>query len=1047
MFKLSEKFLEKFRGSQPNWGYGALSYFTFKRTYSRIMDNGAQEEFYDTLKRVTEGTFRIQERHCKTNGLPWNAHQAQKTAQEFFQKMWDFKFLPPGRGLWMMGTEIVNKIGSAGLNNCGFVSTKDLKIEFASPFAWAMDMLMLGVGIGFDAKGAGTIIIKRPKDSKVVYDIPDTREGWVESVRLLLNSYQGGNTVEFMYEKIRPFGADIKGFGGKSSGPQPLIDLHDSIRDILDNLIGEQITSVVIVDIMNFIGKCVVSGNVRRSAELGIGDIDDIDYIQMKSPTLFSKELYDRRWASNNSVFAKKDSNFGGVIDNIIANGEPGLIFLDNARHYGRMKDGWVPFESERYDDVHGFNPCVTKDTWVQTDQGPKQVSNLIDKEFTAIVDGKKYKATGFWKTGIKKTYRLITEEGYELRLTDNHKILKECGEWIEAGKLQPGDKIVINNHRSSDCIWGDQNEDGEGYLMGLLVGDGTFSSDGVPVLSAWRKNNPGVGGILEAVDKAASGLQSRSDFAGWSYIKDREEHRYSMAALRDISEKYEIKRNKFIGSAIESSSSSFYRGFLRGLFDSDGSVQGTQEKGVSIRLNQSDLKRLKATQRMLLRLGVTSKIYKRREEGTRSMPDGNGGNKEYFCKTNYDLIISGEDILQYKNIIGFSDFHKKELLDKAIMSYKRAPNKTRFSATFLEMAPDMVEDVYDVTVDEVHAFDANGLYVHNCVEQALENYELCCLVETFPGNHESAEEYRDTLKYAYLYAKSVTLIPTHEERTNAVMMRNRRIGCSMSGIQQAFKKFGHSAFLSDFCDEGYQVIKKWDRIYSRWLGVPRSVKMTTVKPSGTVSILAGATPGIHFTHSEYYWRTVRCSAISPLVRILKEAGYKIEYSFTDKERLIEALEENEYEASDVDKFLDGTKSCDFVFNSFAANGGTCVVYFPVKEKNFTKSKFEVSVWEQVLAVREMQHYWSDNGVSCTVTFNKDESRDLQKVIEFSAPYVKSLSFLPLTDHSYKQAPYQECSKEDWLKYSESLKDLDFSSSDETKISGSKFCDGDSCEI
>jgi adenosylcobalamin-dependent ribonucleoside-triphosphate reductase len=695
-FKLSEKFLSKYQGQQPNWGYGDLSYFTYKRTYSRLTSEGIQEEFFDTLKRVTEGTFSIQERHCKSNGLPWNAYQAQKTAQTFFQKMWEFKFLPPGRGLWMMGTEIVDKIGSAGLNNCGFVSTKDINIELAAPFAWAMDMLMLGVGIGFDTKGAGNLLLKQPKATKVHYEIPDSREGWVESVRLLLNSYQGRNEVEFSYELIRPFGAPIKGFGGQSSGPQPLIELHDNIRKILDDLIGETITSVAIVDIMNFVGKCVVAGNVRRSAELGIGDINDKEYVEMKDPTKFGEELGDRRWASNNSVFASSNSNFGLVTDNIISNGEPGLIFLDNARHYGRIKDGWIPFESEKYDDVQGFNPCV---------------------------------------------------------------------------------------------------------------------------------------------------------------------------------------------------------------------------------------------------------------------------------------------------------------------------------------------------------------------EQGLENYELCCLVETFPANHDSYEEYLETLKFAYLYSKSVTLIPTHDEKTNAVMMRNRRIGCSMSGIQQAFKKFGHSSFLNDFCDKGYEAIRGWDRVYSRWLGVPRSIKMTTVKPSGTVSILAGATPGIHFTHDEFYYRTVRCSASSSLIQKLRDAKYRIEYSSTDRKLLKKAIKDGgiedpknwkQYVNIDSTKSIGATKNS--VFEHFANAGGTVVVYFPVKEKNFTKSKFDVSVWEQVLSIREMQHYWSDNGVSCTITFNKDEAKDLERIIEFASPYVKSLSFLPLTDHKYEQAPYQEISEEDYKKYAKSIKSVDFSETNEAKISGSKFCDGDQCE-
>ena len=294
------------------------------------------------------------------------------------------------------------------------------------------------------------------------------------------------------------------------------------------------------------------------------------------------------------------------------------------------------------------------------------------------------------------------------------------------------------------------------------------------------------------------------------------------------------------------------------------------------------------------------------------------------------------------------------------------------------------------------------------CAEQSLKSFELCNLVETFPANHESAVEYYDTLKYAYLFAKSVTLVPTHCERTNQIMLQNRRIGCSQSGIQQAVKKFGIQHYLNEFCDKGYRVINNWDHIYSRWLGIPTSIKMTTVKPSGTVSILAGSTPGVHCTHSEYYYRTVRVAANSVFIPKLRKAGYRIEESVNDKK--------------------------------------TMVVYFPVKEKNFTKSKFDISLWEQLTLVKELQYYWSDNAVSCTVTFKPEEAKDLQSAIEYFSPYVKTLSFLPLEDHNYAQAPYQAITEEEYKKYSKQVKKLNLKNEKE-KALGEKYCNNDSCAV
>jgi len=507
---------------------------------------------------------------------------------------------------------------------------------------------------------------------------------------LLLDSYSraGQQRVDFEFHLIRKAGEPIRGFGGIACGPEPLKEGLKSIRILLDGFAGQTLTSVGITDVMNFIGKFVVSGNVRRGAEIAIGEEDDLDFVQMKDPERFSKELMDRRWASNNSIFVTSDSTFENAVESIAKNGEPGLIFLKNARHYGRLKDGWMPETSSRFDDVDGFNPCA---------------------------------------------------------------------------------------------------------------------------------------------------------------------------------------------------------------------------------------------------------------------------------------------------------------------------------------------------------------------EQSLKHGELCCLVETFPANHETVEEYHETLKYAFMYAKTVTLIPTHNALTNQVMLSNRRIGLSMSGIQQALKKFGSAKFFSDFCDKGYDVVKHWDRVYSRWLGIPTSIKVTTVKPSGTVSLLAGATPGVHCTHSEYYWRTFRIAAMHPLVAKLSTANYRIEFSATDQKVYEKVIAVNKDTAWRVGLTIEEVSQD--TLDGFAAAGGSLVVYFPVKEKNFTKSKFDISLWEQLCLAREMQDKWSDNSVSITVTFKPEEVPDLKSAIEYHAPYVKTLSFLPLQDHKYEQAPYQKCEKEDFDLYVAGLKKLRLASLRGGEAEGEKYCSNDICEI
>jgi adenosylcobalamin-dependent ribonucleoside-triphosphate reductase len=643
-FKLDQDFLSQFEGNQPKWG--PLGYVTYKRTYARVLDNGQTEEYWQTLRRVIDGCYTIQLNHCRHFKLPWNHEKAQRSAQEMYRLMWDFKFLPPGRGLWMMGTEYIYERGSAPLNNCAFVSTEEIDFSFSEPFCFLMDMSMLGVGVAFDTNGAGRVRVVQPQVTEATHIVDDSKEGWVEIVRRYLDAYvdAAARPKEVDFSHIRPVGATIKTFGGVAPGPQPLIDCLNNIDKILQPRIGEAVSSTDITDLMNVIGKCVVSGGVRRTAELALGSPQDEDYLQLKDPELHGEKLTEWRWASNNSVTAITGMNYAGLGEQTAKNGEPGYFWLHNARAYGRFKDG----ENWHDDKVAGTNPCA---------------------------------------------------------------------------------------------------------------------------------------------------------------------------------------------------------------------------------------------------------------------------------------------------------------------------------------------------------------------EQSLESYEICNLVETFPSLHTTYEEYRRTLKYAYLYAKTVTLVPTHNERTNAITLRNRRIGLSQSGIAESFEKNGRRTHFN-WCDKGYQYITELDTIYANWLCIPTSIKKTSIKPSGTVSLLPGVTPGIHYPHAEYYYRTIRLDKSSPLVDQCRKAGHRIEES--------------------------------------VYGDNTWVVYFPVREQNFTRSKTNVSIWEQVENVAQMQYYWADNQVSVTVTFSPEEADDIPRVLELYETRLKSISFLPLTDHSYAQAPYQEITAEMYHNAAARLQDLDFTGLN-TDEAQDMFCDGEKC--
>jgi len=652
-FKLSENFISKYKRKKAPFGFNGLGELVYMRTYSRIKEDGKNERWWETVQRVVEGTYSMQMNHIESHQLGWNPWQAQKSAQDMYDRIFNMKFLPPGRGLWAMGTAITEEKGLyAALNNCAFVSTKTLKEDYAKPFCFLMDASMLGVGVGFDTKGAGEVLIKGvdKKRESTTYEIPDTREGWVESLQHLLESYfHGTQAVEFDYSKIRALGEPIKGFGGVSSGPEPLEEVHEDIRKVLEGNAGNPITITTIVDIMNLIGKCVVAGNVRRTAEIVFGEPDNEEYLDLKNYKV-NPHRDQFGWTSNNSVFAKLGMDYTEIAKRIVDNGEPGLAWLDNMREYSRMKNG-----------------------------------------------------------GDNKDHRVM------------------------------------------------------------------------------------------------------------------------------------------------------------------------------------------------------------------------GGNP--------------------------------------------------------------------------------------CLEQSLESYELCCLVETFPDNHDSLEDYKRTLKYAYLYAKTVTLGRTHWSDTNRVMLRNRRIGCSVSGVAQFITNRGLNEFR-DWLEGGYDTIQEWDKMYSDWFAVPRSIKTTSVKPSGTVSLLAGATPGLHYPESRFYTRRIRISINSELIEPLKKAGYTIEPAFGSEE-------------------------------------STLVVEVPVDVGEGIRTAKDLSIWEQFSLAAFLQRHWADNQVSCTVTFDPEtEGEQIPHALNYYQYHLKGISLLPRHDWgAYPQMPYEAIDEKTYNKNVKKLGKLSFGVIKNEEAEIDKFCNSDKCDI
>lgn len=369
-FRLPDEFVDNYKEKQPNWGFpignngNSLGEIVFFNNYSRVKPDGTKERWYETVRRVIEGYTSLLKDHCLYYKTPWNEYKALATAKDAYDRMFEFKWLPPGRGIWAMGTEAVNgERNSAMLYNCAVLSTGKISSHSAKsavfPFTRLMEMSMNGIGVGFDTRGAGNLIIHAPvADKEEIFVVPDSREGWAESLGVLLESYFFENrpTVKFDYSQVRPSGTPLKRFGGTASGPGPLMEAHETIRMLLDIDAGEPISSENIVDIMCVAAKAVQAGGSRRSALLALGNPDDDEFINLKNWEEYGLRNGMDGWAnlSNNSVIAEVGGTYDHLVDRIASNGEPGLLYLDMAKNFGRTGDA-PDFKDKN---IVGTNPC-----------------------------------------------------------------------------------------------------------------------------------------------------------------------------------------------------------------------------------------------------------------------------------------------------------------------------------------------------------------------------------------------------------------------------------------------------------------------------------------------------------------------------------------------------------------------------------------------------------------------------------------------------------------------------------------------------------------
>jgi ribonucleotide reductase class II len=795
--------------------------------------------------------------------------------------------------------------------------------------------------------------------SQVHIQVGDSRRGWVESYQALLElasdpSFGGQVEVTVDLSDVRPAGERLKGFGGVAN-PIKLPGLYERCAAILNRAVGRQLNSVECCLLIDEAAVVVVAGNIRRSAgirqfaaddQLGSTAKDNLWQQDENGNWRIDPERDALRMANHTRVFHRKPtreecieavrkqfySGEGAIqwAGEAVARANCDLIPPDlkpdflkayeagTAREWLKGRDPSLG-EEELQDRLwrYGLNPCVTADTWVHTGDGPRQVRDLIGKQHSTYVNGELFSTTpeGFFYSGTKPVLKLLTKEGFSLRLTGNHRVLKvtaqtqkaQYTEWVPAESLQPGDRILLHNHRDL-TPWDGAGTWEEGWLLGNLLGDGSLTAtpwNDTALLRYWQDTQAEMSQYAIQLLQTAVGYEPRQP----------EAYHYAQLGLRVIGSRGLAKLaaqfgmrpgQKQMTEALEATSFQFHRGFLCGLFDADGSVQGNQEKGVSVRLSQSHLGTLKAVQRMLARLGIIAVLYEnRRPAGYRLLPNSARQPAPYACKAQHELVIANDNLHLFQEWVGFREPHKAQKLEALLNGYKRQLNRERFAVTVAALEADGVEPVYDCTVPGPACFDANGFVVHNCGEIIGHTFH-CNLAEIHlnrldPHNRQEQEE-------AFTAGALTVAALLHHRFVEPRFQRSREwdpiVGVSFTGLFDfCVKAFGvewlrwwqegrpDTPIGKEFKQQEREYLSRWKEIVHRVVwdycdrhSLRRPNRCTTVQPAGTKSLLTNASPGWHPPKAQRYIRRITFAKNDPVALACLDYGYSVVPAQADKD-------------------------------------------------------------------------------------------------------------------------------------------------------------------
>lgn len=969
-----------------------LSKYVFTSKYARYLRDKKRRETWH------EAVTRVKEMHL--GKFP----ELKEEIEWAFDFVYKKKVSPSQRTLQFGGKPILDN-HIRGYNCCATY------VDRPRVFQEIMMVLLAGCGAGFSVQKQHIEklpnIFYGPKPEKT-FVIPDSIEGWADAIGVLVSSYFEpsedspfpefiGTTPIFDYSQIRPKGSLLSSSSGKAPGPDPLRISIERIRNLLDDIVSSGIKKLRPIhahDIICHLADAVLSGGVRRSSCISLFSPDDEEMIKCKTGDWFYTN--PQRARANNSVVINRKKvsreKLKSLVENIKAFGEPGISLTDTGG--GEIS-----------------NPCAAYGTMIHTSKGLEQIGSLVNKGKNLVVTDNKVYDAGFVNpkisgiayreaSEVKQTgsmvevYTLETNSGHTVSVTPYHRFPTKNGP-KELRELKVGDEIYL---QSAEGSWGTKGTYEEGLAWGLINSDGTVAktwrvpSERVAFIDLWDDKREIADKAIEIVEKLTgkstkyTNCVTRNNTCTkircggpelYNYYANLFGYKYLHLAKRRLP--------KFIFEA----SREFVVGFLHGMFAGDATVNITgHKKSLSLyfRLGQSNKKFLQQIQILLQNFGISSIIYLRRKAGYHDLPGGT-----YWTKTFYELVINtghSRTLLEKGLVIGR---HKKKL--EGFLNTHPPRILPKFTTKIKRIYSIGKHDVYCLNEPITNSIVLNGLITLQCHEISLypistygkSGIQFCNLSSINVKKCNSPEEFYECSKAAAILGTlqaAYTDFPYLGKITEEITRREALLGVCLSGMMDR----PEIAFDPEIQRKGAEIVKATNREFAKKLGINPAARTTSVKPSGTDSLVGESAAGIHPDHSRRYFRRVQANDTENVARYFAQ-----------------------HNPSAVEKSVWGASSKDLSLT------------FCVELEEGARTKNEVSALDLLKMVKLTRENWINTGKNPELCANPELSHNVSNTIHIkdeewdgvidyiyeNREFFGGISFLPHSgDLDYQQPPF-----------------------------------------